>query len=117
LGLVYRALIGGGKQKPPVKPFKSWPRLIAYDQPHLRTDALGLPFPKRRDRPLITANTGRLLSMHAAVHNTFNLQRHLVARSTLRIFRAGGGERMAQCRRGSVITDPSQIPFARCELI
>jgi len=28
------------------------------------------------------------LSMHAAVHNTFNLQRHLVSRSTLRIFRA-----------------------------
>jgi transposase-like protein len=28
------------------------------------------------------------LSMHAAVHNTFNVQRHLVSRSTLRIFRA-----------------------------
>jgi putative transposase len=28
------------------------------------------------------------LSMHAAVHNTFNLQRHLVSRATLRIFRA-----------------------------
>jgi hypothetical protein len=26
--------------------------------------------------------------MHAAVHNTFNLQRHLVSRSTLRIVRA-----------------------------
>jgi len=30
----------------------------------------------------------RFLSVHAAVHNTFNLQRHLVSRSTLRIFRA-----------------------------
>ena len=30
----------------------------------------------------------RFLSMHAAVHNTFNLQRHLVSRSTLRTFRA-----------------------------
>jgi transposase-like protein len=30
----------------------------------------------------------RFLSMHAAVHNTFNLQRHLVSRSTLRKFRA-----------------------------
>jgi transposase-like protein len=29
----------------------------------------------------------RFLNMHAAVHNTFNLQRHLVSRSTLRIFR------------------------------
>src|SRR6201994_1490094 len=28
------------------------------------------------------------LNMRAAVHNTFNLQRHLVSRSTLRIFRA-----------------------------
>ena len=28
------------------------------------------------------------LSMHAAVHNAFNLQRHLILRSTLRIFRA-----------------------------
>ena len=30
----------------------------------------------------------RFLSMHAAVHNTFNLQRHLVSRATLRVFRA-----------------------------
>jgi putative transposase len=30
----------------------------------------------------------RFLSMYAAVHNNFNLQRHLVSRSTLRVFRA-----------------------------
>jgi transposase-like protein len=30
----------------------------------------------------------RFLSMHTVVHNTFNLQRHLISRSTLRIFRA-----------------------------
>src|SRR5467141_5201405 len=30
----------------------------------------------------------RFLSIPPAVHNTFNLQRHLVSRSTLRIFRA-----------------------------
>jgi len=33
------------------------------------------------------ASAQRFLNMHAAVHNTFNLQRHLVSRSTLRIFR------------------------------
>jgi transposase-like protein len=30
----------------------------------------------------------RYLSVHAPVHNTFNLQRHLVSRHTLRTFRA-----------------------------
>jgi putative transposase len=28
------------------------------------------------------------LAAHSAVHNTFNLQRHLVSRRTLRLFRA-----------------------------
>ena len=30
----------------------------------------------------------RFLSVHAAVHNTFNLQRHLISRKTMRVFRA-----------------------------
>jgi putative transposase len=30
----------------------------------------------------------RFLSVHAAVHNNFNLPRHLISRSTLRAFRA-----------------------------
>src|SRR5215469_15009617 len=30
----------------------------------------------------------RFLNMHAGVHNTFNLRRHLISRSTLRMFRA-----------------------------
>ena len=30
----------------------------------------------------------RFLSAHAAVHNTFSLQPHLISRRTLRIFRA-----------------------------
>jgi hypothetical protein len=34
------------------------------------------------------ASAQRFLNVHAAVHNTFNLQRHLVSRSTLRIFRS-----------------------------
>ena len=31
----------------------------------------------------------RFLSLHSAVHTTFNLQRHLVCRLTLRTFRSG----------------------------
>jgi len=42
---------------------------------------------RRRKRKLqrfkSTRSAQRFLSMHAAVHNTFNLQRHLVSRSTL----------------------------------
>src|SRR5262249_38316356 len=46
---------------------------------------------RRRERKLQRSKSARsaqrFLSMHAAVHNTFNLQRHLISRSTLRIFR------------------------------
>jgi hypothetical protein len=55
----------------------------------------------------------RFPSMHAAVDNNFNLQRHLVPRSTLRIFRAAAASEMAQRGRGSVITHPDWTPFAR----
>src|SRR5437773_2507705 len=44
---------------------------------------------ERKMRRLKSARSAqRFLSMHAAVHNNFNLQRHLVSRATLRIFRA-----------------------------
>jgi putative transposase len=47
---------------------------------------------RRRERKMqrfkSARSAQRFLSMHAAVHSTFNLQRHLVSRSTLRIFRA-----------------------------
>ena len=35
----------------------------------------------------------RFLNVHSAVHNTFNHQRHLVSRSTLRIFRVEAAAR------------------------
>ena len=47
---------------------------------------------RRRERKMqrfkSAASAQRFLSMHAAVHNTFNLQRHLISRSTLRTFRS-----------------------------
>jgi len=47
---------------------------------------------RRRERKMqrfkSAGSAQRFLNMHAAVHNTFNLQRHLISRSTLRAFRA-----------------------------
>ena len=47
---------------------------------------------RRRERKMqrfkSAGSAQRFLSIHAAVHNTFNLERHLISRSTLRIFRA-----------------------------
>jgi len=38
----------------------------------------------------------RFLSTYAAIYNTFNLQRHLISRSTLRLFRADANRRWAE---------------------
>src|SRR5712671_109185 len=47
---------------------------------------------RRRERKMqrfkSAGSAQRFLNVHAAVHNTFNLQRHLISRSTLRAFRA-----------------------------
>ena len=47
---------------------------------------------RRRERKMqgfkSPGSAQRFLSIHAAVHNTFNLQRRLVSRRTLRLFRA-----------------------------
>jgi transposase-like protein len=47
---------------------------------------------RRRERKMqrfkSAGSAQRFLSSHAAVHNTFNLQRHLISRRTLRLFRA-----------------------------
>src|SRR2546425_6650873 len=52
---------------------------------------------RRRERKMqrfkSAGSAQRFLSIHAAVHNTFNLQRHLISRSTLRIFRAEAAAR------------------------
>jgi putative transposase len=47
---------------------------------------------RRRERKIqrfkSAASAQRFLSIHAPVHNTFDLQRHLISRPTLRLFRA-----------------------------
>jgi putative transposase len=52
---------------------------------------------RRRERQMQRFKSARsaqyFLSIHAAVHNTFNLQRHLVSWSTLRVFRAEAAAR------------------------
>ena len=52
---------------------------------------------RRRERKMqrfkSAGSAQRFLNMHAAVHNKFNLRRHLISRSTLRAFRAEAAAR------------------------
>ena len=54
---------------------------------------------RRRERKLqrfkSPGSAQRFLSAHSAVYNTFNIQRHLISRRTLRVFRSNA---MAQWR-------------------
>ena len=58
---------------------------------------------RRRERKMqgfkSARSAQRFLSMHAAVHNNFNLQRHLVSRSTAPDLPSRGGEPTAECSR------------------
>jgi transposase-like protein len=55
-------------------------------------EVLDMLVQRRRERKLqrfkSARSAQRFLSLHGAVHNTFNFQRHLISRSTLRLFRA-----------------------------
>jgi transposase-like protein len=54
---------------------------------------------RRRERKVqrfkSAGSAQRFLSAHSAVHNTFNLQRHLISRRTLRLFRAQAAQQWA----------------------
>ena len=43
---------------------------------------------RRMQRSMSPGSAQRFVSVHAAAYNTFNLQRHLISRRTLRTFRA-----------------------------
>ncbi len=51
---------------------------------------------RRRERKMqrfkSAGSAQRFLSVHSAAHNTFNLQRHLVSRRTLRALRANAAQ-------------------------
>jgi putative transposase len=60
---------------------------------------------RRRERAWIgfkqPGSTQRFLSAHATVHNLFNLQRHLISRRTLRIFRSEAFEEWRSATRAA----------------
>jgi transposase-like protein len=47
---------------------------------------------RKQQRFKSAGSAQRLLSVHSAVHNTFNVDRHLISRRTLRTFRAEAAE-------------------------
>ena len=59
---------------------------------------------RRRERKMQRFKSARsarkFLSTHAAVYNTFNVQRHLTPAQSHRVLRTGGDEYVARGRRG-----------------
>jgi hypothetical protein len=60
----------------------------ATDLPPWNSHQAVRPRERKLQRFKSARSAQRFLSVHGAVHNTFNFQRHLISRSTLRIFRA-----------------------------
>jgi hypothetical protein len=58
----------------------------------------------------------RFLSMHAIVHNTFNLHRHLISRSTLPIFRTEVANQWRDAVAGRVSVRPALGSFCSPQL-
>ena len=54
----------------------------------------------------------RFLSVHAAVHNTFSLQRHLVSRRTLRTFRTEAAQAWRHATTAALRSIPHRLNAA-----
>jgi hypothetical protein len=83
---------------------------------------------RRRERKMqrfkSSRSAQRFLNIHSAVHNTFNHQRHLVSRSTLRIFRAEAAARWQDAVavawnrvRPRQLSAPRPLPWQRPRLL
>jgi transposase-like protein len=68
---------------------------------------------RRRERKMrrfkLQGSAQRFLSTHAAVYNTFNVQRDLISRSTLRLFRADAHRAWAQATNAALLRQSSQL--------
>src|ERR1700677_3848743 len=70
---------------------------------------------RRRDRKMqrfkSPGSAQRFLSVHAAVHNTFNVQRHLTSRNTLRVLRGEAFQTWRAAHRGLNPSRAAEISY------